>query len=45
MLMGIFLIAEAAVSVFVTLYTVRVRSRRKRHEWDVLRRHEEETKK
>lgn len=45
LMMGVFLIAEAAVSVFVTMYTVRVRSRRKRHELDVLRLHEEEDKK
>ena len=45
MMMGAFLIAEAAVSVFVTTYTVRVRSRRKRRELDVLRLHEEEDKK
>ena len=45
LMMGVFLIAEAAVSVFVTTYTVRVRSRRKRRELDVLRLHEEEDKK
>ena len=45
LMMGVFLIAEAAVSVFVTTYTVRVRSRRKRRELDVLRLHEDEDKK
>lgn len=41
LMMGTFLIADAAVSVFVTMYTVRVRSHRKRRELAVLHLHED----